>query len=97
MASLSRYVLGLHTRYDLGMRHFVLSLFTGSLKKAEGDIPLPGEKGVISIKWVKKSDGIHYYLKTPVPIYLHLDEKRLGGKPGVLRIDREFHQVFPDL
>lgn len=93
---LSRYVLGLHTRYDLGDRHFVLSLFPGDLRHAEGSVPLPGEKGVIKIQWQKKDDGVHYDLQTPTTIYLSLDE-RLGEGKKTLRVDREFRHVFKNL
>lgn len=93
---LSRYVLGLRTRYDLGDHHFALSLFPGDLNFAEGKIPMPGEGKEIKIQWEKKSDGIHYEMQTPTMIYLSLDE-RLGEGKKTLQVDREFRHVFKNL
>jgi len=76
---LSRYVLGLTPRYDLGDRHYVLDIHTGSLKQAKGALPIPDGKGVVSIEWRRGQDGIHYTLKTPEPIYLHTNPADLGS------------------
>ena len=43
---LSRYVLGLQPRYDLGVRHYALSLVPSDLASVEGKLPLPGDSGV---------------------------------------------------
>lgn len=94
---MSRYLLGLQPHYDLGNRHFVFVLNPGALKNAQGTIPIPGGAGVIKVKWSRKSDGLHYHLETPVPIYLHLDEKRYGQKTSVVRIEKEFDIVFENL
>jgi len=91
---LSRYCLGLTTRYDLGKRHFELTLMPGSLKNAGGSLPLPNEDGLIKIKWQRKSDGLHYQLETPKPIYLHLSEKYTHSKPEIIRIEGDFSRVF---
>lgn len=74
---MSRFLLGLQPRYDLGDRNFELCLYPGSLREANGTIPLLGENGVIRIEWKRESDGIHYHLETPVPIHLHIP-KRYG-------------------
>ncbi len=84
---MSRFLLGLQPRYDLGERNFKLSLYPGSLREASGAIPLLGEKGVIRINWNRESDGVHYHLETPVPIYLHLP-KRFGGEGRVERVEK---------
>ena len=94
---LSRYILGLQKRYDLGAHHFSFSLFPGSLKEAEGNIPLPGAEGVISIKWSRKADGIHFSLITPVPIFLHIDERMSGKKQPILKVENNFNEVFKNL
>jgi hypothetical protein len=91
---LSRYCLGLTTRYDLGKRHFELTLMPGLLKKCEGSLPLPNEDGFIKIKWQKKSDGLHYQVETPKPIYLHLSEKYTRSKPEIIRIEGVFRRIF---
>ncbi|MBN1489768.1 MAG: hypothetical protein JXA69_07615 [Phycisphaerae bacterium] len=70
---LSRYVLGLHARFDLGVKHYVLKLIGGSLPGAEGAIPLPEPQGLIRVKWTRQPDGIHYALQTDAPIVLHRD------------------------
>lgn len=94
---MTRYLLGLQTRYDLGNRNYVLNLYPGSLQTAKGTIPLPGDKGVISIKWTRESDGIHYHLETSVPIDLHIDEERYGYKSKVIHIEKEFNGVFKNI
>ena len=74
-AQLSKNVLGLTPRYDLGKRHFELKLITGSLKNAEGKIPLNGESKTINISWKKSNNKIEYSIKTPVQIFLHFKDK----------------------
>ena len=59
---LSRYVLGLQPRYDLGDRHFVLRLIPGSLKEASGCIPLSGTNKTIAMHWTRSAAGLHYKL-----------------------------------
>jgi hypothetical protein len=94
---MSRYLLGLQPHYDLGNNNYVLDLYPGSLQIANGTIPLPGDEGVIIVKWSREADGLHYHLETPVPIYLHLDEKRYGQKSKVFHIEKEFETVFKNL
>ncbi|MCK5852813.1 hypothetical protein KAH27_07265, partial [bacterium] len=74
-AYLSRYVLGLESCYEKGDRHFKFELHTGDLKNAKGSIPLPFENKVIDIQWERTENGIEYELKTPVPIWLHVEDK----------------------
>ena len=94
---MSRYLLGLQPHYDLGNRHFVFVLNPGSLKNAQGTIPVPGGSGVIKVKWSRESDGLHYHLETPVPIFLHIDGKQYGQKSKVVHIEKEFDTVFKNL
>lgn len=69
---LSRYVLGLHPRFDLGDNHYVLKLETGGLASAEGTLPVPGSSDTISVSWTRTPKGISYQLKTSAPVWLHV-------------------------
>ena len=69
---LSRYVLGLHPRFDFGKNHYVLNLEPGGLESAEGGIPVPYCSDTISVSWKRTAEGISYQLATSQPIWLHL-------------------------
>lgn len=69
---LSRYVLGLHPRFDLGENHYLLNLETGSLDSAEGIVPISCTDETISVSWRRTDEGIRYRLETTTPIWLHL-------------------------
>lgn len=71
---LSRYVLGLVPRYDLGKNHYVLNFHPGSLARAVGSLPLADGAGEIQVQWSRQDDGIRYSLTTPQPIWLHFKE-----------------------
>jgi hypothetical protein len=94
---MSRYLLGLQPHYDLGIQHFLFVLNPGSLKNVQGMIPVPGGVGVIKVKWTRQPDGLHYHLETPVPIFVHFDEKWYGQKSKVVHIGKEFDTVFKNL
>ena len=82
---LSRYVLGLHPRNDIGENHFELKLFTGDLKNASGEVPIALSNGkTIKVEWKKVNDKIEYKLKTPEEIYLHF-------KGNVFKVNRQYH------
>ncbi len=87
---LSRYVLGLHPRFDLGPNHFAFDLRPGSLPSAHGTIPLRNEQGLININWTRQPDGIHYRLQTPRPLMLHRP-----NTPVPVPIEREYEVVIP--
>ncbi len=89
---LSRHLLGLQPRFDLGVRHYKVELHTGSLATTEGSLPIPGEDGVIMVSWTKDAAGLHYRLETPLPVMLHLSP-RLSD--GTVQVDREFTAAFP--
>jgi hypothetical protein len=57
---LSRYVLGLHPRYDQGVLHFDFNFHPGSLKRAAGRLPLPGSDDCVSIQWELR-DGVYEF------------------------------------
>jgi len=68
---LSRYVLGLHPRFDLGENHYFLRLETGGLDSAEGVVPVPYSDDSVSVSWRRTGEGIRYCVKTSAPIWLH--------------------------
>lgn len=69
---LSRALLGLTPRFDLGEMHFDLALHTGSLDRSEGTLPLAGRPETIHVAWIKDTAALHYRLTTPVPLTVHL-------------------------
>ena len=84
---LSRYVLGLFPRFDLGADHFVLNLIPGSLPQAAGTIPLPGG-GVIEVSWSREGSEISYRLTVPRTVWIHLPAT--GEAEGEIRkVDQE--------
>ncbi len=87
---LSRYLLGLQPRYDLGASHYRLALAPGSVSHAEGKIPMPDGDGMIHVQWTKESDGLHYQLETSTPLHLHLDGKLTGEQDRVVRIEKDY-------
>jgi alpha-L-rhamnosidase len=91
---LSRYVLGLTPRYDLGRGHYAVSVFGGTLPHAEGALPLPNGKGLVRVRWDRQADGIHYALQTPAPIVLHLGRTMEGRVEDIVQVDGEFRHVF---
>lgn len=70
---LTRYVLGLHPRFDEGAAHFAFRLEPGSLTRAAGAIPHPGG-GWIEIAWNRTGDAIDYTISTPSPISLRFPD-----------------------
>ncbi|MEO6874242.1 MAG: hypothetical protein ABI222_05420 [Opitutaceae bacterium] len=87
---LSRYLLGLQPRFDLGAMNFDVSLATGSLANVSGDVPVAGTDHVIKVVWTKDATGLRYTLETPVPLTLHLDARLNGGKPQTVKVDRTY-------
>ena len=67
---LSRYVLGLWPRGDLGAGHFDLAPRVGSLQNASGRVPLPGDERTIGVSWQRDGDELVYRLETPTPLVL---------------------------
>ena len=86
---LSRYVLGLHSRFDLGQNHYVLKLESGSLDSAEGVIPVPYSDDTLSVSWTRSIEGVGYTLKTSRPIWLHV-----SGEDGPVKIDSEYQSLL---
>ncbi|MEI7902453.1 MAG: hypothetical protein WCK89_19565 [bacterium] len=71
---MSRYLLGLWPRYDLGRRHFELRVVAGSWPGACGSVPLPFEDGVVNIAWKRANGAIEHTIETEKPIWLHLPD-----------------------
>jgi hypothetical protein len=70
---LSRYVLGLHPRYDRGADHFDLALRPGRLKRSRGRVPM--KDGCIEIDWERAGSQLKYRMTPPREIHV-----RFGGK-----------------
>lgn len=70
---LSRYVLGLHPRFDLGNDQYELRLNVGSLERASGIIPVPYSDHTVSVSWHRSTDGIDYQLTSTAPFVLHVE------------------------
>ena len=92
---LSRYLLGLQPRFDLGAGHFAVSLATGSLSSVAGAVPIAGQDGVIQVSWTKDASGLRYTLETPIPLVLHLDAKLAGGPPRTVNVESTFTESWP--
>ena len=92
---LSRYLLGLQPRHDLGAMNFGLSLATGSLASVSGTVPIAGQDGVIKVAWTKDASGLRYTLETPVPLVLHLDAKLTGSEPRTINVEHTFTESWP--
>jgi hypothetical protein len=92
---LSRFVLGLDPRFDLGPLNFALNLHSGGLAQAEGAVPLPGAQGAIQVHWRGGSKGIEYALETPVPIVLHPAPRQIPGLPNPSRVEHTLNITIP--
>jgi hypothetical protein len=69
---LSRYVLGLRSRFDRADCEFDLHIEPGSLERASGKIPFAG--AVIEIQWRRTDGKIQYELSTPRVIRLRMPD-----------------------
>ncbi|MFM8413859.1 MAG: hypothetical protein ACKOCX_03955 [Planctomycetota bacterium] len=91
---LSRYVLGLQPRQDLGERHVELSFVDGPLEWAEGLVPLPGTDKPVAVRWERTPAGVRYRLETPIPIWLHLKSPTAGGADRVVPVEQVFEETL---
>jgi len=92
---LSRFLLGLQPRFDLGEQHYVVALATGSLANITGRVPIAGRDDAIKVSWTKDASGLRYSLETPVPLVLHLDARLAGGEPRQVAVDHTFTVSWP--
>lgn len=67
---LSRYLLGLHPRFDLGAAHFDFRLESGSLPHAAGRLPHPAG-GWIDIDWKRSGTAVEYTCRADAGVVLH--------------------------
>ncbi len=86
---LSRYVLGLKNRFDIGRNVFDLRLETGNLNEAEGKIPITGTDKAIGIKWKKEGGTITYRLQTDIPITVNIPKDKRYLKSGTIKVKDE--------
>jgi hypothetical protein len=86
---MSRYLLGLHSRFDLGENHFVLNLRHGGIQGAAGVLPLQNGDGYARIHWQQSAQGIAYRLTTDRPLRLQLNTP--GARP--VHVEREYEAV----
>lgn len=69
---LSRYVLGLHSRFDRADRSFDFRLAPGVLRRAEGALPLPRGEGLVRVRWERDGGTIAYEVRTDAPITIRM-------------------------
>ena len=69
---LSRYVLGLHPRFDLGKNHYMLNLRPGDLTEASGVIPVPYTEEQVAVSWKRQDGWIDWRVKNSTPLWLHI-------------------------
>jgi alpha-L-rhamnosidase len=70
---LSRYLLGLHPRFDLGVAHFDFRLEPGSLPHASGRLPHP-QGGWIEVSWHRHDAELRCRLSTLNPLHLRFPD-----------------------
>lgn len=77
---LSRYVLGLRPRFDLGERVFEFDVLAGNLKHATGDVPFQG--GKVHVEWTRSGRTIKYVLTSSVKVRVWVNgrEKVIDGR-----------------
>ncbi len=82
---LSRYALGLNPRFDLGVNRFDFDLQTGSLKNAEGNIPLPSGN-TVHVKWEKRNGKIYYEVSTKEPLTINIPKEVKTNLKGLVKV-----------
>lgn len=87
---LSRYVLGLHARFDSDSNLFELRLEPGSLPFASGRLPHP-QGGWIEISWKREANGISYQFSCEQTISIQFPngEIRAFQHMNTLKLDSE--------
>lgn len=80
---LSRYVLGLLPRFDLGQDVFELKLHPGNLEFVEGRIPLYASKDHVEIAWKRiGAEKISFTLRSSRPVSLLLPDGKTVDTGG---------------
>lgn len=75
---LTRYVLGLRPRFDLGADTYELAPRPGSLRSASGRVPIPGGEAV-AISWTREATELKLCLSAPRSITVRLAGRELRG------------------
>jgi len=71
---LSRYVLGLHSRFDIAPRTFDVRVFPGSLEQATGRLPCPD--GVpIDIRWERSGGTLQIEAASAAPFSVRIGDE----------------------
>jgi hypothetical protein len=65
---LSRYVLGLHPRFDISPGTFQFAIRPASLTSATGYLPLPDGFAGVKVQWIRRSYGLYYRVDAPMEI-----------------------------
>jgi hypothetical protein len=73
---LSRYLLGLHPRLDLGANRFDFRLETGSLNFAKGKIPHPAG-GWMAVEWTKEDSSVTVVIRAEHDVVIALPDGKL--------------------
>ena len=69
---MSRYLLGLYPRFDLGTNHLECRVSPGNLKQASGKLPLP-DGSIVEVSWVRNERGtLDYTVNSSAALQLHL-------------------------
>jgi len=68
---LSRYVLGLHPRFDKGQNHYEFHFIPGELTAASGTVPVPHSDAKIEIEWTRSPTEIEYIVESIEPILIY--------------------------
>lgn len=77
---LSRYVLGLNPRFDIGENCFEINIKPGSLLSALGKVPNPKGEYPIEVQWLRKENYIEYKIKSKNPITIIDYNKEVEAK-----------------
>ncbi|NBR47170.1 MAG: hypothetical protein EBT68_08725 [Verrucomicrobia bacterium] len=86
---LSRHLLGLHPRFDLGFGHYDLEIHPGGQTRVSGTIPFPMRRGGIRLAWKKVGSTARVTLVPDLPVVIHLGPQthRLpADQPTVLSV-----------
>jgi hypothetical protein len=71
---LSRYVLGLHPRFDAGINHFDFNFHPGSLQRASGEIPIAGTDSSVVVQWELIEGTYEFRIESVEPLTLMVSE-----------------------
>lgn len=86
---MTRYLLGLNPRYDLGPRTFEFAVADGAFSQVSGRVPLPYEDGHVDVRWTRGDEGpLDVHIETTHPITLHLVSPTPEDKEVVVEVEK---------